>query len=217
MLGPSAAVGPFNRPLAARLMRRWAHLQLKQAGIDVHVEDRSGLNGRTGVLYVDLFQQTLLPVLVYPLAFNASTTLIVNVEFIALPFIGWATWAQGAVPIVRQRPAQAKAQLKRVVERLRAGESFGISIEGQRSRDGQLSPYKKGPVVLAIEAQCDIVPYISHGEYALWPRGEWRVKSGRIDAVIYEPISTKGLTYDDRDRVVAQLRALAERELALRR
>jgi 1-acyl-sn-glycerol-3-phosphate acyltransferase len=216
LLGPATALGPISRDASIGLLRSWADLQLASAGIDVHVEDRSGLHGRPGVLFVDLFQQTLLSALIYPRAFMQKFSLVVNVEFAALPWLGWATVAQGAVTIVRQRPDQAKAALQRVVQRLKGGESFGISIEGQRSRDGRLSPYKKGPVVLAIEAQCDIVPYLSHGEYALWPRGQWRVKPGRVDCVLYEPISTKGLTYDDRDRLVEQLRGLAERELALR-
>jgi 1-acyl-sn-glycerol-3-phosphate acyltransferase len=216
LLGPATALGPLARGASIHLMRRWADLQLASAGIDVTVEDRSGLNGRSGVLFVDLFQQTLLSALIYPRAFMQKFSLVVNVEFAALPWLGWATVAQGAVPIVRQRPDQAKAALQRVVQRLKAGESFGISIEGQRSKDGRLSPYKKGPVVLAIEAQCDIVPYLSHGEYALWPRGQWKVRPGRVDCVLYEPISTRGLGYGDRDRLVEQLRALAERELALR-
>jgi 1-acyl-sn-glycerol-3-phosphate acyltransferase len=162
---------------------------------------------------VDLFQQTLLSTLVYAQAFH-DVTLIINFEYAALPLLGWAAAASGAISLVRQRPDLAKAQLTRVPQRLKAGESFGVSIEGRRSLDGRLSPYKKGPAVMAIEAQCDVVPFISHGEWALWPRGQWKVKPGRIDAVLYPPIRTKGLTYADRDALVAQLRALAERELS---
>jgi 1-acyl-sn-glycerol-3-phosphate acyltransferase len=99
-----------------------------------------------------------------------------------------------------------------VSQAIREGHNFGISIEGRRSPDGQLSPYKKGPAVIAIEAQCDIVPFMSHGEWRLWPHGDWRVRPGRIHGVVYPAISTRGMQYSDRGELVAQLRELAERE-----
>ena len=215
-LGPAVAVVPVRRDAAVALQHRWAREVLARLGIDVTVEDPLGLgHDPRGVLFVHLNQQTLLAPALYGIAFPAAR-FGVNVEYAALPFVGWASIAMGGVAIVRQRPAQAKAALARVAERLRAGETFGISIEGRRTADGRLSPFKKGPVVLAIEAQCDIVPFMTHGEYDLWPRGEWRIRPGHVDLVVYPPIPTRGLTYVDRERLVAELRTLAERELARR-
>lgn len=52
-------------------------------------------------------------------------------------------------------------------------------------------------------AQCDIIPFMTHGELALWPRGEWRIRPGVVDLVFYPPVRTRGLGYGDRDRLVA--------------
>ena len=215
-LGPATALARLSPVTALRLYRRWARHQSRRLGIEIVVENRSGYDGERGVLFVDLHQQTLLSVLTYPQVLPYRASLIVNVEFAVLPLVGWLSLSLGAVPIVRQKPEQAKAAMDGVVDRLKAGESFGMSIEGVRSRDGGLSPYKKGPAVLAIAAQCDIIPFMSFGEWPLWPRGEWRVRPGRVECVAYEPISTKGLTYEDRDALVARLRRLAESELAAR-
>jgi 1-acyl-sn-glycerol-3-phosphate acyltransferase len=215
-LGPTVIVGPFRRDLGWELQRRWATSVLDRLGIEVHVEHRPGARtDHRGVLFVHLNQQTLLSQALYSVSLPPCA-LVVNVEYAALPLLGWAAIALGSVPIVRQRPAQAKAALGRVRDRLLSGETLAISIEGRRSRDGTLSPFKKGPVVLALDAQCDIVPFMTHGEYALWPRGEWRIRPGRVDTVIYPPISTRGLRYEDRDRLVAELRALAEGEITRR-
>ena len=65
---------------------------------------------------------------------------------------------------------------------------------------------------IAIDAQCDIVPFMSHGEWSLWPHGDWRVRSGRIHCVVYPAIPTRGLGYGDRDALVGRLRELAESE-----
>jgi 1-acyl-sn-glycerol-3-phosphate acyltransferase len=216
MLGPALFAAPFSPPTAYRLLRGWARRQLAQLGIELTVDDRSGYDGRRGVLFVDLHQQTLLTALIYPLVLPTSAALIVNAEFVALPLLGWLTIGLGAMPIVRQRPAQARAQLKQAAVRLKAGQSFGISIEGRRTADGGLSPYKKGPAVLAIDAQCDIIPYMSFGEYRLWPRGEWRVRPGRVECVLYPPVPTMGLKYEHREVLVESLWKLAKDELKAR-
>ena len=101
------------------------------------------------------------------------------------------------------------------MQKLKKGENVGMSIEGQRSLDGRLSPYKKGAAVIAIDAQCDIVPFMTHGEYLLWPRGAWTVlDGGTIDVKVYPRISTAGLTYADRDQLTEQLKSLAEAEIS---
>lgn len=204
-------VGCYDRPRSVQLQRRWAAEMRELLRIDARVDDRSG-GPRAPALYVHLNQQTLLSPLLYPLAAPHVHQLVVNVEFAALPLVGWLCVLHGSVPIVRQWPAHARARLADVVARLRAGEAFGMSIEGQRTRDGSLSPYKKGPVVAAIQAGCEIVPFMTHGEYELWPRGSRRILPGAIDVVVYEPIPTAALTLADRDALVLRLRRLAEDE-----
>ena len=219
-LAPAIALAPLDRPASFRAMRGASRRILGDLGITTRIEDRSGLTtedlAQGGHLFVHLDQQTLLSVVLYPLVLPTPFALVVNVEFALLPVAGWLTMLQGAVPIVRQRPAQARRALAGVARRLREGENFGISIEGKRTEDGRLSPYKKGPAVLAIEAGATIVPFMTHGEYARWPRGAKVITPGEIELVAYPPIPTKGLGYEDREGLVRELRALAEHERRIR-
>ena len=89
-----------------------------------------------------------------------------------------------------------------------------ISIEGRRSPDGALQPYKKGAAVMAIESGATIIPVVLRGTRERLPYGAWRVRPGTIEVDYLEAIETKGLTYEDRDELVARLRALAEAELS---
>jgi Acyltransferase len=118
---------------------------LDDAGIELRVEDRSGLDaeGQEPVLFVHLDQQTLLSVVLYPLVIPRRCSLVVNDEFALLPLVGWYVVADGALVLVRQWPTQARAGMEQAARRLRRGESLGVSIEGKRSEDGTLSPYKK--------------------------------------------------------------------------
>jgi 1-acyl-sn-glycerol-3-phosphate acyltransferase len=53
-----------------------------------------------------------------------------------------------------------------------------------------------------------------YGAREVWPRGDWRVRPGRLRVVFAAPFSLQGRTLDDRDAIVAELRAEAERTLA---
>ena len=88
-----------------------------------------------------------------------------------------------------------------------------LSIEGRRSSNGALGPYKKGPAILAIAAQARIVPILIEGAAPCLPFGEWRVRPGRITVTLLPAVETSGLTLGDRGNLVARLRALAESRL----
>ena len=60
--------------------------------------------------------------------------------------------------IIRQWPAQAKRQIDRAATYVAKGGLVHLSAEGKRSEDGELNPYKKGPVVMALQSQKPIYP-----------------------------------------------------------
>jgi 1-acyl-sn-glycerol-3-phosphate acyltransferase len=141
---------------------------------------------------------------------------VINLEFALFPFVGQFAVALGSTVVVRQWPSQAKRALERAVRLLKRGECFVISFEGRRSPDGHLSRYRKGPVVLAIDAQVDLVPFYIEGARDVWPYGAWVPRPGRIRTVFLRPIRVAGLSYEDRDALLETVIDLAEPLLAER-
>lgn len=88
-----------------------------------------------------------------------------------------------------------------------------MSIEGKRSKDGCLNPFKKGPVVLAIQSQAIIFPVIVHGSNHCLPFGEWKIRPGKVTMKFLEPLSTEGMRYEDRDVIIERLHKKAELEI----
>lgn len=197
-----------------RLLTGWTRLAARLLGIRVAIEDRNRDYSRPPYLFVGLNQTSLAETLVFHQGLPAPFEIVCNLEYALLPLVGWATVAAGGVTVVRQWPAQARRALGVASARIRSGRNFAISIEGQRSKDGALSPYKKGPAVLAIETGATIVPFLLRGARERLPYGEWRVRPGAVSVVLCDAIPTAGLTYADRDALTARLRALAEKELA---
>jgi 1-acyl-sn-glycerol-3-phosphate acyltransferase len=88
--------------------------------------------------------------------------------------------------------------------------------EGTRSPDGVLRSFKKGAVVLALNAGVPIVPLAVAGTRHILPKGSLRIHGGRRAALLVgEPISVEGRTLADRDELIESSRravaALLER------
>lgn len=218
----ACALALVSRRRAYAVLRAWCAAQLRLFGVALEIEDASGLPARardgasaTPCVYVHLNQTSLIDAITWPLIAPRDCVSITNIEFVLVPVLGWMSAASGPVIVVRQWKRQARRAIARAEALLRAGRSVGVSIEGQRSRDGALTPYKKGPVRLAIATGAPIVPVVVHGARAALPYGEWRVRPGRVRARLCAAIPTAGLTEADRHALLARLRAVAERELGL--
>ncbi len=211
-----ALVAVFNFNAGFALIRQCCHFSLMVLKIEViqenHNTEKDLQSGNC--IYVQLNQESLLEGVVFPIVAPTPYRSIINIEFALIPFYGLAAAIAGWV-IIRQWPKQAKRKLNKVASNLRGGGFVLISIEGKRSKDGSLSPYKKGPAVLAIQSGARIIPVITHGARDCLPYGEWRIRPGKITVKFLKAIPTKGMCYEDRDSLVRQLRELAEQEVYL--
>jgi 1-acyl-sn-glycerol-3-phosphate acyltransferase len=199
-----------SRSAAYRLAQRWSRAQLRVFGIVLEVTCDESLEEHRGYVFALLNQTSLIEWFLSPVAMPRSTRSVINVEFTLFPFVGQFAVALGATVVVRQWPSQAKRALERAVRRLEQGECFVISFEGRRSPDGHLSRYRKGPIVLAIDAQADLVPFYIEGARDVWPYGAWVPRPGRVRTVFLRPIHVAGLSYKDRDGLLETVRDVAE-------
>ena len=67
---------------------------------------------------------------------------------------------------------------------------------------------------MAIQSQAKIIPVIINGTSECLGYGQWRIREGVVTVRLLNAISTKGMTYDDREGLVSQLAHIAEKELA---
>jgi len=211
LLTPALLLGPVSHRASDALQKAWCAWARRVFGVRVEVKDHNaGRYGAPPYLFLQLNQTSLCETFVTPAALPLPVRIFMNVEYAALPFAGWVPLSQGSVVVVRQWSAQARRAVDRAADALRQGHSFYMSIEGRRSPDGALSPYKKGAAVLAIQSGATIVPMRFHGARDVLPPGEWRVRPGPVTVELLPAIETTGLRYEDRDALVARLRALAE-------
>jgi 1-acyl-sn-glycerol-3-phosphate acyltransferase len=116
----------------------------------------------------------------------------------------------GFVAVERGDRDKALAAISRGAASLKSGNSFLIFPEGTRSRTGALLPFKKGGFVMAIEAQAPIVPVAVHGGRAAMQKGSAFVRPVNVTVRVGAPISTAGLTMNDRDALIGRVRTEIE-------
>jgi len=211
-LGGALVVAPFSDALSRRLVRAWDKAALSIFGISFEVEYPDGSEQLDqGGIIVGLGQQSLLDPTIGFAAWNRPVNAIWNIEYALIPFFGWVSFILGWV-IVRQNPSQSKRQIEKAAKYVADGGLVFLSAEGRRSIDGQLSPYKKGPVVMAINAQAPIHPLYIVGSRSCMPPGAWKIRPGKVILKYLPPIQTAGMTYEDRNALLERLRSVGEQE-----
>ncbi len=122
-----------------------------------------------------------------------------------VPVWGNAVTSAGYVPIIREDRSQSKKKLKGALEQLKSGNSMLVFPEGKRAPTDEFLPFKKGGIVLAIQAQVPILPVAISGTGYILPRKVHVVTPGHAIIRYGKPIPTKGLTYEDRNDLLKQV------------
>ena len=84
------------------------------------------------------------------------------------------------------------AAARRVLEK---GVHITTFVEGTRSLDGRLLPFKKGPFYLAMEAGAPCIPVSIYGTEAMMTKGSMRVRPGVAHIVFHPPVDPARLCH----------------------
>ena len=140
--------------------------------------------------------------------------ILYKAELRKLPILVRAFDLAGFVPLERGNRDQSLPAIERAAAALRDGNSFLIFPEGTRSRTGELLPFKKGGFIMALSGQAPVVPVAITGTRDAMHKGSLIIRPVRITVSFGAPIATAGLTLDNRDELIARVRAAVAAQLA---
>ena len=132
-------------------------------------------------------------------------------ELFSYPILGKAMHMGSLVPVDRGNREAGIAAVQAAAEVMRQGINMTVYVEGKRSMDGRLLPFKKGPFYLAMEAGVPVVPVTMVGSHSVMPKGRFSIKPGVVTVIFHEPIEPKD--FGDRDKLMEKVRAVINRGL----
>ena len=173
-------------------MRAWYSFFRVIARALTHVLTRPTVSGRsniprTGPFFLVANHESILdPVLVQGFCQRTVHFFTKSTQFSASAVFRWFLPRVGAIPARRYRvdPQSVRTALRM----LRQGDGVGIYLEGERSWDGALQPFRRGSVRLILGAGVPVVPCAVAGTYGAWPRWSRRRWRSRVSVRFGEPL-----------------------------
>jgi putative phosphoserine phosphatase/1-acylglycerol-3-phosphate O-acyltransferase len=180
-------------------------LALGLAGVRLNVVGEHNLWSARPAVFIFNHQSGLDPVVVGALL-RRDFTAVGKREAAYDPRAMQMGWALDVVFIDRSNTAQAKEDMKKLVDRLREGVSAVVAPEGTRTPTPVLGPFKKGAFHVAIEARVPVVPIVLRNAGELLWRGSMVIHPGTVDVCVLDPIPTDDWTLENLGERVAEVR-----------
>jgi 1-acyl-sn-glycerol-3-phosphate acyltransferase len=201
---PAAYIMGDIRVLYALFM--WgAQAGVRLAGIRIDVVGLDLIDRSRSYIFMSNHVSNLDPPIQLPIL-PKQTSVMVKKELFKVPILGRAMRMGDLVPVDRgNRDAgiEAVAAAKAVVQK---GRDMTIYVEGKRSSDGKLLPFKKGPFYLAVACRVPVVPITIVGTHYVMPKGRFTIKPGRVKVIFHSPIEPED--FGDRDCLMEKVRAV---------
>jgi 1-acyl-sn-glycerol-3-phosphate acyltransferase len=133
------------------------------------------------------------------------TSVMVKKELFAYPILGRAMRMGSLVPVDRGNRDAGIEAVKAAKEVIGQGLNMTIYVEGKRSFDGKLLPFKKGPFYLAMECGVPVVPVTIAGTHYAMPKKRFAIRPGAVKVIFHEPIEPK--EFGSRECLMEKVRA----------
>jgi 1-acyl-sn-glycerol-3-phosphate acyltransferase len=179
-------------------------LAFRLARIHVLTEGLERVPERTACVFMSNHISNLDPPALIP-RIPGRTSAFFKRSPVKIPVLGYGMKLGEFVPVDRdgrvESAVESVAAARRVLEK---GIHITTFVEGTRSSDGRLLPFKKGPFYLAMEAGAPVVPVSIFGTETMMAKGSLRVNPGTAHIVFHEPLNPS--EFAGRDALMSAVR-----------
>jgi 1-acyl-sn-glycerol-3-phosphate acyltransferase len=179
-------------------------LACRLAGIRVRIAGRELIPAQTACIFMSNHVSNLDPPVLFP-SIPGRTTAMLKRSLMKIPVFGAGLKLADFVPVDRDGRQESAVEGVAVARRaLEKGLHLTMFVEGTRSRDGRLLPFKKGPFYLAMESGAPCVPVSIHGTESMMAKGSLRIRPGVAHITYHAPIDPHN--FATRDDLMAAVR-----------
>ena len=198
-------VGNVNALYRVSMWGAWNAVRL--AGVRVRALGLDKLDPSRTYIFMSNHVSNIDPPLLMPLI-PRRTSIMAKKELFSYPLLGKTMRLGSLVPVDRGNRDAGIAAVRAASEVIRSGINMTIYIEGKRSFDGKLLPFKKGPFYLAEETGVPIVPVTIVGTHYVMPKGRFAIKPGDVKVIFHDPIEPA--EFGSRDCLMEKVRRVID-------
>jgi len=174
------------------LVYRWAmrimRIGTRAAGIKVDAQWRAPLDPSTRYIFLSNHISNLDPPILLPLL-PGRVSVFIKRSLTKLPVLGYGMKLGDFIPVDRDGRVESARESVAVAARVLASGVHVMSfVEGTRSRDGRLLPFKKGPFYLAMETGAPVVPVSIWGTETMMKKGSVWLYPGVAHVTFHAPL-----------------------------
>jgi len=174
------------------------------AGIRIQVEGLERVPAGAACIFMSNHVSNLDPPILIPLI-PGRTSVFLKRSLMKIPLLGYGMRLAEFVPVDRGgRLEDALESSRQAIAVLKKGIHITTFVEGTRSRDGRLLPFKKGPFYLAMESGALCIPISISGTESMMRKGSMRITPGVARVVFHVPIAP--VSIEDRDALMQAVR-----------
>jgi 1-acyl-sn-glycerol-3-phosphate acyltransferase len=166
----------------------WTGVRL--AGVKIEPVGLERIDATRTYIFMSNHTSNLDPPILLPLI-PRRTSVMAKKELFSYPILGETMRIGDLVPVDRGNRDAGIAAVRAAAAVIRQGINMTIYVEGKRSFDGKLLPFKKGPFYLAVECGVPVIPVTIVGTHEIMPKARFRISSGTAKIVLHDPIEPK--------------------------
>lgn len=174
------------------------------ARIDVRVEGRELIPAKAACIFMANHVSNLDPPALLP-NIPGRVSAFIKESLIRIPVFGLGLRLAEFIPVDRSgdrdSAVESVAEARRILGK---GIHIMTFVEGTRSPDGRMLPFKKGPFYLAKETGAPCVPVSIWGTETMMAKGSVRIHPGAAHVVFHPPLDPAD--YETREELMAAVR-----------
>ena len=162
------------------------------SGVRFHVEGRERIPTDRACIFMSNHVSNLDPPALVSLI-PGRTSAFMKRSLMNLPVLGTGFRQGDFIAVDRSGSAAAAQESVEAAQRVLAkGVHMTTFVEGTRSPDGRMLPFKKGPFFLAMASGAPCIPVSIHGTEKIQKKGSLRMHPGVAHVVFHPPIDPAG-------------------------
>jgi 1-acyl-sn-glycerol-3-phosphate acyltransferase len=186
----------------------WGALKgVQLAGVRVRTIGLEKIDPAGTYIFMSNHASNIDPPLMLPLI-PRRTSVMAKQELFRYPLLGTIMKIGALVPVDRGNREAGIAAVQAASKVVEQGINMTIYVEGHRSFDGRLLPFKKGPFYMAMECNVPVVPVTIAGSHYVMPKGRFAIVPGEVQVIFHQLIQPKD--FGDRESLMERVRRIID-------